>query len=161
MLSRWYSLLLLSLLALLLPVQKWTAVELNTAYTYVPVLAVSDDAVSHDAVAHDIHGKVLNRSHSVPHSTQNAGPSSEAVIHQGRWTLGLRSATNDNTDDNNEPLGFSELDSLVWLIAETPSSSFVAMRLPQTPYQHGFSDHRLSGWKESNALYVALNAQFS
>lgn len=156
MLSRWYSLLLLSLLALLLPVQKWTAVELNTAHTYVPALAVA-----HDAVAHEIHGKVLNRSHSVPHSTQNAGPSSEAVIHQGRWTLGLRSATNDNNDDNNEPLGFSELESLVWLITETPSSSFVAIRLPQTPYQHGFSDHRLSGWKESNALYVALNAQFS
>lgn len=50
-----------------------------------------------------------------------------------------------------------------------PSQSCLVYSLPlihvnwkqrQTPFHHAASPHRLSGWKETNALYVALNSQF-
>lgn len=31
----------------------------------------------------------------------------------------------------------------------------------QSTFYHFTSDHRISGWKETNAMYVALNSQFS
>lgn len=156
-LSRWYSYILLSLLALLLPVQKWSVAEINTAQAFTPTVTVTP-GTKHTNGAHQL----VNRTHSVPHSTQDVGSSSEAVIFQGRWTLALRSTLNDGNDDNSgESLGFEQPNSLVWLVPETSSHSHAAIRLPNIPYQHDFTDHRVSGWKESNALYVALNAQFS
>ena len=155
--SRWYSLILCSLLALVLSVQKWSAAELNSAQVYTPALSLSHGS-KHAKRAHQL----VNRTHSVPYSTKDMGPLSDAVIFQGRLTLALRSTLNEGNDDSSsEPLGFEQPNSLVWLMPETSSYAYAAIRLPNIPYQHHFTDHRLSGWKESNALYVALNAQFS
>lgn len=38
---------------------------------------------------------------------------------------------------------------------------FIAIRYSNRSYDFFTSTHRLAGWKESNAMYVALNSQYS
>ena len=78
-----------------------------------------------------------------------------AIINLNRWGMSGRIA--DESDSNQAESNLADLN---------PSS-------PYKPYCHPLpaneywvddaltSSHRISGWKESNALYVALNSQFA
>lgn len=79
-----------------------------------------------------------------------------AILHAHRWSVAQR----EDSPQNSDPLFFSGLDqpnihgNLFHLCGRL--RQFELLRA-----YHFSSNHRLAGWKETNAMYVALNSQFS
>lgn len=79
-----------------------------------------------------------------------------AILHAHRWSVAQR----EDSPQNSDPLFFSGLDQ-----PNIHGNLFhLCGRLRQLELlraYHFSSNHRLAGWKETNAMYVALNSQFS
>lgn len=89
-----------------------------------------------------------------PESSSHVKPSCSAIVNLSRWSVSSR--TLDQTDDNNT-FGADTY------AAKHRLSSLFTLPIYNVDYWQGdvyASNFRLSGWKESNALYVALNSQF-
>lgn len=79
-----------------------------------------------------------------------------AIVQLNRWSLSDR-----HTEDGEAP-GTSDGQNSGQ--AQLPLHTLYLYPLASSGYwvTHSFaSNHRISGWKESNALYVALNSQFA
>lgn len=92
-----------------------------------------------------------------PVSEGHAFQDSFAIFNSQRWTTHLR----ENIDD--EHIDFiGDLNAPFYADAGYAYSLMdISWRQSQSTFNHFVSDHRLSGWKETNAMYVALNSQFS
>ncbi|RIW13066.1 hypothetical protein [Vibrio harveyi] len=92
-----------------------------------------------------------------PVSEGHAFQDSFAIFNSQRWTTHLR----ENIDD--EHIDFiGDLNAPFYADAGYAYSLMdISWRQNQSTFNHFVSDHRLSGWKETNAMYVALNSQFS
>ncbi|EKO3869824.1 hypothetical protein P0E20_003804 [Vibrio harveyi] len=92
-----------------------------------------------------------------PVSEGHAFQDSFAIFNSQRWTTHLR----ENIDD--EHIDFiGDLNAPFYADAGYAYSLIdISWRQSQSTFNHFVSDHRLSGWKETNAMYVALNSQFS
>ncbi|WP_274884628.1 hypothetical protein [Vibrio harveyi] len=92
-----------------------------------------------------------------PVSEGHAFQDSFAIFNSQRWTTYLR----ENIDD--EHIDFiGDLNAPFYADAGYAYSLMdISWRQSQSTFNHFVSDHRLSGWKETNAMYVALNSQFS
>lgn len=92
-----------------------------------------------------------------PVSEGHAFQDSFAIFNSQRWTTHLR----ENIDD--EHIDFiGDLNAPFYADAGYVYSLMdISWRQSQSTFNHFVSDHRLSGWKETNAMYVALNSQFS
>ncbi|EKO3821900.1 hypothetical protein NTH40_003464 [Vibrio harveyi] len=92
-----------------------------------------------------------------PVSEGHAFQDSFAIFNSQRWTTHLR----ENIDD--EHIDFiGDLNAPFYADAGYAYSLMdISWRQSQLTFNHFVSDHRLSGWKETNAMYVALNSQFS
>ncbi|CAH1539833.1 conserved exported hypothetical protein [Vibrio harveyi] len=92
-----------------------------------------------------------------PVSEGHAFQDSFAIFNSPRWTTHLR----ENIDD--EHIDFiGDLNAPFYADAGYAYSLMdISWRQSQSTFNHFVSDHRLSGWKETNAMYVALNSQFS
>ncbi len=91
-----------------------------------------------------------------PVSEGHALQDSLAIFNSQRWTSHLR----ENIDD--EHIDFiGDLNAPFYADAGYAYSLMdISWRQNQSVFNHFVSDHRLSGWKETNAMYVALNSQF-
>lgn len=79
-----------------------------------------------------------------------------AILHANRWSVAQR----EDSPQNSDPFFFSGLDQPNIHV----SLSHLGCRLRQLELlraYHFSPNHRLAGWKETNAMYVALNSQFS
>ncbi|MBR9875058.1 MAG: hypothetical protein GYB23_12400 [Vibrionaceae bacterium] len=92
-----------------------------------------------------------------PVSEGHANSDSSAIFNSQRWLSNIREGLVDEdvefVGDLNAPfyadVGYSySLININW-------------RQSQSVFNHFTSNYRISGWKESNAMYVALNSQFS
>ncbi|MHA2725450.1 hypothetical protein [Vibrio campbellii] len=92
-----------------------------------------------------------------PVSESHAFQDSLAIFNSQRWTSHLR----ENVED--EHIDFiGDLNAPFYADAGYAYSLIdISWRQNQSVFNHFVSDHRLSGWKETNAMYVALNSQFS
>ena len=92
-----------------------------------------------------------------PVSEGHAFQDSFAIFNSQRWTTHLR----ENIDD--EHIDFiGDLNAPFYADAGYAYSLMdISWRQSQSTFNHFVSDHRLSGWKETNAMYVPLNRQFS
>ncbi|MFZ3419730.1 hypothetical protein [Vibrio harveyi] len=92
-----------------------------------------------------------------PVSEGHAFQDSFAIFNSQRWTTHLR----ENIDD--EHIDFiGDLNAPFYADAGYAYSLMdISWRQSQSTFNHFVSDHRLSGWKETNTMYVALNSQFS
>ncbi|KNY48046.1 hypothetical protein AKG94_02415 [Vibrio harveyi] len=92
-----------------------------------------------------------------PVSEGHAFQDSFAIFNSQRWTTHLR----ENIDD--EHIDFiGDLNAPFYADAGYAYSLMdISWRQSQSTFNYFVSDHRLSGWKETNAMYVALNSQFS
>lgn len=92
-----------------------------------------------------------------PVSEGHALQDSLAIFNSQRWASHLR----ENIDD--EHIDFiGDLNAPFYADAGYAYSLMdISWRQNQSVFNHFVSDHRLSGWKETNAMYVALNSQFS
>ncbi|EKO3851750.1 hypothetical protein JZN62_001426 [Vibrio harveyi] len=92
-----------------------------------------------------------------PVSEGHAFQDSFAIFNSQRWTTHLR----ENIDD--EHIDFiGDLNAPFYADAGYAYSLMdISWRQSQSTFNHFVSEHRLSGWKETNAMYVALNSQFS
>ena len=92
-----------------------------------------------------------------PVSEGHAFQDSFAIFNSQRWTSHLR----ENIED--EHIDFiGDLNAPLYADAGYAYSLMdISWRQNQSVFNHFVSDHRLSGWKETNAMYVALNSQFS
>ncbi|MFH0290899.1 hypothetical protein ACGRSR_25155 [Vibrio owensii] len=91
-----------------------------------------------------------------PVSEGHALQDSLAIFNSQRWTSHLR----ENVDD--EHIDFiGDLNAPFYADAGYAYSLMdISWRQNQSVFNQFVSDHRLSGWKETNAMYVALNSQF-
>ena len=154
-LSRWTRLFWFVLFAALLPVQGQTAAANSEA---------NQPAISqewHQAVAFSqrlpLDSEIVNTSPEVDSSPVTEAPrigQQQGILYSPRW---LMSETHWQ-DEEDADVYRSGLDVIPCL-----NISFLMMTAVlwvKPPYQHFHPSHRLSGWKESNAMYVALNSQF-
>lgn len=79
-----------------------------------------------------------------------------AILHANRWSVAQR----EDSPQNSDPLFFSGLDQ-----PNIHGNLFhlcdCLRQLELLRAYHFSPNHRLAGWKETNAMYVALNSQFS
>ncbi|MGR5067668.1 hypothetical protein [Vibrio alfacsensis] len=92
-----------------------------------------------------------------PVSEGHASQDSLAIFNSQRWISHLR----ENIDDEH-------VDSVTDFTAPFYADAGYSYRLMdiswrqnQSIFHHFVNDHRIAGWKETNAMYVALNSQFS
>ncbi|BBM67016.1 hypothetical protein VA249_36620 [Vibrio alfacsensis] len=92
-----------------------------------------------------------------PISESHAFQDSLAIFNSQRWVTHLR----ENVDDEHiEFIG--DLTTPFYADAGYAYSLMdISWRQNQSVFNHFTSEHRLSGWKETNAMYVALNSQYS
>ncbi|MGR5236935.1 hypothetical protein [Vibrio alfacsensis] len=94
-----------------------------------------------------------------PVSEGHASQDSLAIFNSQRWVSHLR----ENIDDEHVDV-VSDLTTPFYADADAGyaySLMDISWRQNQSTFNHFASDHRISGWKETNAMYVALNSQFS
>ncbi|NNN45040.1 MULTISPECIES: hypothetical protein [unclassified Vibrio] len=84
----------------------------------------------------------------IPQLTQQHG-----IIYSSRWSVG-ETLWQDDEDSDIDGSGLNVVPCL------NGSCRLISAALLATPYQHFHTSYRLSGWKETNAMYVALNSQF-
>lgn len=154
MLNRWLHLFWLVLFAALLPMQGQTAATNIDAepWTNTQEWQQSFPAWEWGQLAPEIE----NTSSTVipPPITEvpQIGPR-QGILCSPRWILSETHLENENDAD----VHHSGLDL-------APCLNTSLMMVPEQwviqPYQHFHASHRLSGWKETNAMYVALNSQY-
>ncbi|WP_000281289.1 hypothetical protein [Vibrio sp. RC586] len=92
---------------------------------------------------------------AIPSSQSNLSHSSYAILNHSRQVLTQRILTGCGSD-----LPFdSDYDELK-LGTSLTRLFFVTVSYSNRSYDFFTSTHRLAGWKESNAMYVALNSQY-
>ncbi|MGI3094779.1 hypothetical protein [Vibrio diabolicus] len=80
-----------------------------------------------------------------------------ALFNTQRWVSHLREGLDDEHVDV-----VGDLNTPFYVDAGYAYSLMdINWRQNQYTFYHFTSDHRISGWKETNAMYVALNSQFS
>lgn len=131
----------LSLIALVLPAQALASLERDQS---VPGKA----AAALMALLHQ------NEQPDSPQSQTHFTGSKAALLNSLRGTFSERyNRQNTDTDslDNITPF---------YPLADNRLTLQFARPLKPAPYQDFHSSYRLSGWKETNAMYVALNSQY-
>ncbi|AUI88360.1 hypothetical protein BS333_18695 [Vibrio azureus] len=93
---------------------------------------------------------------SDPISQQNVYHNAPALLPFSRWQLNQRQGGAHKLGYEQSKLSSDDDGHFSFLY---PSIA-VLWRSIQTSFYGYISDHRLSGWKETNALYVALNGHF-
>ncbi|EKO3565260.1 Uncharacterised protein [Vibrio metschnikovii] len=91
---------------------------------------------------------------SVPTSDTLAKSITQAILNPPRLQLTEINLPLDNGFD------FPHLEGNHALPRFIDAESYAAQTWISIPYQHFHASHRLSGWKETNAMYVALNSHF-
>ncbi|KKD00299.1 hypothetical protein [Photobacterium halotolerans] len=93
-------------------------------------------------------------SDSAPVTQSQQSGSAVAILHSFRWNIPQRYHVHDGDPDR------LDLTSLLYPV----SDSRLTQRFVQPPdyvaYQDFRPSYRLSGWKETNAMYVALNSHY-
>lgn len=114
-------------------------------------------AASTSPISDDDFSEASEESTRAPVSEGHANSDSSAIFNSQRWLSHVREGLDDEdvdfVGDLNAPyyadVGYSySLININW-------------RQNQSIFYHFTSAYRLSGWKETNAMYVALNSQFS
>ncbi|EGR0761300.1 hypothetical protein ETS21_20615 [Vibrio parahaemolyticus] len=101
--------------------------------------------------------EVSEESSQSPVSEGHASLDSVALFNSQRWTSYLREGLDDEHVDF-----VGDLTTPFYADAGYAYSLMdINWRHNQSTFYHFTSDHRISGWKETNAMYVALNSQFS
>ncbi|RTZ17587.1 hypothetical protein EJ063_02035 [Vibrio aquaticus] len=98
--------------------------------------------------------EVRNSSNSEPVSQSDISHDWLAIIHANRWSTLTRGLDDTDPQSDFEPVGFEPAVTPLYRLYKQPV--FTSMQRVATHR----SIHRVSGWKESNALYVALNSHF-
>lgn len=98
--------------------------------------------------------QVRNSSHSEPVSQSDMSHDWLAIMQATRWSTLTRGLDDVDPQTNFEPAGFEPAVTPLYRLYKQPV--FTSMQRVSS-YR---SLHRVSGWKESNALYVALNSHF-
>ena len=91
---------------------------------------------------------------SVPTSDTLAKSMVQAILNPPRLQLTEINLPFDNGFD------FPHLEGNDALLRSIDADRYAAQTWTSIPYQHFHASHRLSGWKETNAMYVALNSHF-
>ncbi len=90
-----------------------------------------------------------------PESSSHVKPTYSAIVNLNRWSISAR--TIDQTDGNDS----SRLNELNGAAGRLPSLIIVPLyNVVHWQGKSNTSNFRISGWKDSNTLYVALNSQF-
>lgn len=101
--------------------------------------------------------QVSEESTRAPVSEGHASSDTLAIFGSQRWASHLREGLNDEdvdfTSDLNTPF-YAD-------VGYTYSLIDINWRQNQSVFSHLTSEYRISGRKETNAMYVALNSQFS
>lgn len=143
----------LSLIALVLPAQALASLDNNksasdkAAATLSALLQQSDEPES-------------PAQPQAPQSETHHAGSKAALINSVRWT---RSAGYNGREGYNSYDGDPDLLDTVasfYPVTDPHQTIHLAQSTSPAPYQDFHSSYRLSGWKETNAMYVALNSQY-
>ncbi|WP_330961978.1 hypothetical protein [Photobacterium sp. 53610] len=142
----------LSFLALVFPAQAMACLDDKGAAITVKSTVISQSQLI-DAVLCE---------HETQHQKpQNPSPVSEthhsgyavAILHSYRWNIPDRNNLHDGEPDL--------LDTPPFYPVSVPRLPLCLVRQPSyASYQDFPTSYRLSGWKETNAMYVALNSQY-
>ncbi|QUJ69333.1 hypothetical protein KDD30_21425 (plasmid) [Photobacterium sp. GJ3] len=142
----------LLLFALALPAQAMACLsEPNTAASLKQIVAAPPTALKQNV--RDEQPSAHNQP-SLPETQTGYAGSNVAILHSLRWSAPAR--FNAQGDDPNVA------DTTTLLFPQTGIS--LALRdlshSRHLPYLNFHTSYRLSGWKETNAMYVALNRQY-
>ncbi|WP_423840957.1 hypothetical protein ONE56_15050 [Vibrio mytili] len=94
---------------------------------------------------------------SSPISQGNIDIDPPALVNSLRWPFYFQNGLDDehtDTDGNFTSPFYADA-------GYTYTLSHIGWLQSQRTFHHFTNDHRISGWKETNAMYVALNSQFS
>ncbi|MDV6252399.1 hypothetical protein [Vibrio sp. EA2] len=113
-----------------------------------PFVAASTSPISDDDFSEE--------STRAPASEGHANSDTSAIFNSQRWLSHVREGLDD---EDVEFVG--DLDAPFYAdVSYSYSLININWRQNQSVFHHFTSDYRLSGWKETNAMYVALNSQF-
>lgn len=136
----------LSLFALVLPAQALACLE------HSPVASATVQSSCAQALIQQQAGDTHKPLDSAPTTESQYSGSAAALLNSVRWNISERYKVDDGDPDalGTVAPGYPQIDASLML-------RFVQHMVPAS-YQHFHSCYRLSGWKETNALYVALNS---
>lgn len=117
-----------------------------------PFVAASASPISDDELS-----AASEESTQAPATEGHANSDTSAIFNSQRWLSHVREGLDD---EDVEFVG--DLDAPFYAdVGYSYSLININWRQNQSVFNHFTSDYRLSGWKETNAMYVALNSQFS
>ncbi|EGR7968431.1 hypothetical protein OTE47_000415 [Vibrio vulnificus] len=94
----------------------------------------------------------------LPVSESHFKTDAAGILNAGRWNVSQREENASDTTPLMFGDGHASPDALPNVHVNVVCA--IARKALQTQY-HYVANHRLAGWKETNAMYVALNSQFS
>ncbi len=155
MLSRWARLFWFMLFAALLPMQGQTAASYSETNQQILSQEWQQAVVFSQRLPLD--SEIGNTSLEVDSSPTTEAPrigQQQGILYSPRWLMS-EMHWQDEDDADAYRSGLAIIPCL------NASSLMMTVALwAELPYLHFHSAHRLSGWKETNAMYVALNSQF-
>lgn len=149
----------LSLIALVLPAQALASLDNHKS-------ASGKAAATLSALLHQSDEPESPSQPQAPQSETHYTGSKAALINSVRWT---RSAGYNERAGFNGREGYNGhngepdlLDTVApfYPVTDPHQTIHLAQSTAPAPYQDFHSSYRLSGWKETNAMYVALNSQY-
>ncbi|WP_117232873.1 hypothetical protein [Vibrio maerlii] len=96
-------------------------------------------------------------SSQVPISQSRVTQDAVGIFSSHRWSSNLRKTV----DDEGETFDSQSFNPFYTNIGYAYSLSDIRWLHNQSTFYHYSPNHRLSGWKDSNAMYVALNGQYA
>ncbi|MCW8334144.1 hypothetical protein J4N42_20185 [Vibrio sp. SCSIO 43135] len=155
---RFFKYVWFTLLATLLPSQAFAYLAQSEAdagnrlssYKYLPAYS----SLNVEQIFIELEGQDEVSTGSVPVSESNIDVGAVGIINANRWSYSSR---NSESNDTQSGADFEQFN------AHLPPHKLYQLAQYEIDFWAGdvfSSDHRISGWKESNALYVALNSQF-
>ncbi|MBY8070669.1 hypothetical protein KW492_20685 [Vibrio fluvialis] len=139
----------LSLFALVLPAQALACLEEQSATTNLSAPPSVVQTLNQQPTANE-HKPVQ----STPATQSHYAGSGLAILNSVRWNISERYSFSDGDPD--------VLDTVLPFYPIIDTSLVLRFLQRSTPaaYQGFHPSYRLSGWKETNAMYVALNSQY-
>ncbi|KDM90728.1 hypothetical protein [Photobacterium galatheae] len=142
----------LSFFAWVLPAQAMACLDDKGATTGQSTVVVQSHLL--DTVLSEHASQNQKPQNPVPATETRSAGSAVAILHSYRWNIPERHNVHDG-----------EPDLSGWVPPLYPvTDTRLALRFVQPPkhvsYQDFHPSYRLSGWKETNAMYVALNSQY-
>ncbi len=141
-----------TLLAMVLPTQALACPNISENETTTRQLVAKNAATPLSTISAIVDEQAAALPEPYTTARQQGKSFASAILSQSRWDRAPRMRLDDG-HANASPLAAAR-------VIDVPSATEPLAILSSWFYQNGARSFRLAGWKETNALYVALNSQF-